>query len=347
MQKVTPISIALRTTLLIGLLVLLLLTVVQLFFTPIGWGVVLLSALLFSGAAFGIIYFAIEAFINQKIKVIYKTIHTLQSPKSPVDVEVNMNRDVLGDVNREVENWAKAKASEIRELRRRDDFRREFIGNLAHELKTPIFNIQGYILTLIEGALEDPEINHKFLMRASKSVDRMILITNDLDTISQLESGNTAIAQKRVDIVELAREVIDGAEMSAREKRIKVQLSQKSEKPIWVKVDPFRISQVLINLVGNAISYGTEQGECTISFDDLDENILVEVSDDGPGIAPEHLPRLFERFYRVDKSRSKNAGGTGLGLSIAKHIVEAHGQSITVRSKLGQGSIFTFTLEKA
>lgn len=347
MQKMTPIRVALRTTLMVGGLALVMLSVIHLLFAPIGWGVVVVATALFSMATFGIEYFAVESFINKKIKVIYKTIHTLQSPKSPVDVNIKMNEDVLGEVNREVESWAKTKALEIRELRRRDDFRREFIGNLAHELKTPIFNIQGYILTLIEGALDDPEINHKFLMRASKSVDRMILITNDLDTISQLESGSTSISLKKVDVVELAREVIEGVEMSAREKGITVQLSQKPDKPIWVKADAFRISQVLTNLLGNAINYGQAGGMCHISFDDLDENILVEVQDDGPGITPEHLPRLFERFYRVDKSRSKNAGGTGLGLSIAKHIVEAHGQSITARSEPGKGSTFTFTLEKA
>jgi len=297
--------------------------------------------------AYGVVYYAIEAFINRKIKIVYKTIHTLKSPKDPSEDEIDMKQDFLGEINREVKTWAEEKASEIRDLRRRDDFRKEFIGNLAHELKTPIFNIQGYILTLLEGALDDPEINHQFLMRASRSVDRMIMITNDLDTISQFESGRIELKLQKIDIVELAREVIEGMEMAAKNRKVTVKLDKKYDKPIWVKADRFRVSQVFTNLVGNAVNYGKEGGECVISFDDLDENVLIEVSDDGPGIAANHLPRLFERFYRVDKSRSKNMGGTGLGLAISKHIVEAHGQSITVRSEEGHGTTLSFTLKKA
>lgn len=347
MNEITPIQVARRASLLTGLTILLLLVVIHFFISPVVWWVILAATALGTAVSFGIIYYAIENFINRKIKVIYRTIHTLKSPKGPGKDEIDMQQDFLGEINLEVKKWAEEKAAEIRELRRRDDFRKEFIGNLAHELKTPIFNIQGYILTLIEGALDDPEINQKFLMRASRSVDRMIMITNDLDTISQFESGQIDLKLQKTDIVELAKEVIDGLEMSAKHRRVKVRLNRVYDKPVWVKADRFRISQVFMNLIHNAINYGKEGGECVISFDDLDENILIEVTDNGPGIEAQHLPRLFERFYRVDKSRSKNMGGTGLGLAIAKHIVEAHGQSITVRSEVGKGTILSFTLEKA
>lgn len=346
MNEITPIQVARRAAITIGLVVLGLLGIVHFFFSPILWWVFIVVVVAVTATAFGVIYYAIESFINSKIKVIYKTIHMLKS-RNPGKGDIDMKKDFLGEINHEVKTWAEEKASEIRDLRRRDDFRKEFIGNLAHELKTPIFNIQGYILTLIEGALDDPEINHQFLMRASKSVDRMILITNDLDTISQFESGRIELKSQKIDIVELAKEVIEGMEMSAKNRKVNMRFDKKYDKPIWVKADRFRISQVFTNLVGNAINYGKEGGQCVISFDDLDENILVEVSDDGPGIAADHLPRLFERFYRVDKSRSKHMGGTGLGLAIAKHIVEAHGQSITVRSEVGEGTTLSFTLKKA
>jgi len=346
MKQATPIQVAFRAAISIGAIVLCLLLITHFFFSPIEWWVQLLIVLAVTVGAFGVIYYAIEAFIDSKIRLIYKTIHTLKSPKAAHKDDINMRTDILGEVNREVQSWAKDKASEIRELRQRDDFRKEFIGNLAHELKTPIFNIQGYILTLLEGALDDPEINHKFLMRASRSVDRMILITNDLDTISRFESGRMELKLEKTDLVELTREVFDGLELSAKNKKVKLRFDKKYDKPVWVKADRFRVSQVFTNLISNAINYGKTEGQCVVSFFDLDENILVEVSDDGPGIAADHLPRLFERFYRVDKSRARNMGGTGLGLAIAKHIVEAHGQSITVRSKEGEGTTLSFTLSK-
>lgn len=347
MNEITPLKVAVRTSLIISLFFLVVLSVVQVFFSSPGWGVVAVCTAISALVTFAVIYYAIERFINRRIKVIYKTIHTLKSTRNPASGEIDMSKDFLGEINQEVKKWADEKAAEIRDLRRRDDYRKEFIGNLAHELRTPIFNIQGYILTLLEGALDDPEINQKFLMRASRSVDRMIMITNDLDTISQFESGRMDLKQEKFNAAELAREVIDGLEMSARKRKCSVRINKKNDKPVPVVADRFRISQVFMNLVSNAINYGHEGGNCIISFEDLDENVLVEVADDGPGIAAKHLPRLFERFYRVDKSRSKNMGGTGLGLAIAKHIVEAHGQSITVRSEEGKGTTMSFTLKKA
>jgi len=347
MKDITPRQVARNAALVVGGVLAVLLLVVHLFIVKITiLAAVVLVVSILIGAYFAF-YAGIELFIHSKIKLIYRTIHSLKTPKAIREGASVMDKDFLGEINREVQDWADEKIDEIRELRERDDFRKEFIGNLAHELKTPIFNIQGYILTLIEGALDDPEINHKFLLRASRSVERMTLIVNDLDTISQLESGVLQLKTAKVDIVELVRDVLDNMEMSAKEKKVKLKIGNKYEKAIFVMADRFRIEQVMVNLVSNAINYGKADSTCTVSFFDLDQNVLIEVSDDGPGIAPEHLPRLFERFYRVDKSRAKNAGGTGLGLAIVKHIVEAHGQSINVRSKEGEGSTFSFTLSKA
>jgi len=347
MKDITPRKVARNSALIVGAILAVLLLVVHLFLvkiTLLAAIVLVVSVLIGSYYAF---YASIELFIHSKIKLIYRTIHSLKSPKAIREGASVMDKDFLGEINREVQDWADEKIDEIRELRERDDFRKEFIGNLAHELKTPIFNIQGYILTLIEGALDDPEINHKFLLRASRSVERMTLIVNDLDTISQLESGVLQLKLAKVDIVELVRDVLDNMEMSAKAKKVKLKIGNKYEKSIFVMADRFRVEQVLVNLVSNAINYSKADSTCTVSFFDLDQNVLIEVSDDGPGIAQEHLPRLFERFYRVDKSRAKNAGGTGLGLAIVKHIVEAHGQSINVRSKVDEGSTFSFTLSKA
>lgn len=347
MKSITPIQVAGGAAAALSAVVFAILLSVHIFVSPIEWWAIWAGSATAGLAAFGVFYFAIESFINHRIKVIYKTIHALKSPKSTQVPRVEMTGDMLGKINREVQDWAAGKISEVRELRQRDDFRKEFIGNLAHELKTPIFNIQGYILTLLEGALDDPEINQKFLERASKSVDRMILIINDLDTISRFEAGRMELKLAKTDLVELCKELIDGMEMSARKRKMKLAVDHPEGLPVWVKIDRFRMSQVLTNLFSNALNYGNPGGSCTVSFDDMDQHVLVEVSDDGPGIEPEHLPRLFERFYRVDKSRARNSGGTGLGLAITKHILEAHGQSINVRSKVGEGTTLSFTLPKA
>jgi two-component system phosphate regulon sensor histidine kinase PhoR len=244
-------------------------------------------------------------------------------------------------------NWAESRIREIRDLQEKDSFRKEFVGNLSHELKTPIFSIQGYILTLLEGALEDPDNNRKFLLKAAKSVDRITALLEDLDQITKIESGNLKLNKSRFDIVELTREVLESLEHKARKSDISLKINQPGQPPIMVLGDRPKIAQVLTNLVVNSINYGNEGGNTKIRFYDMDENILVEVADNGLGMSEEHLPRIFERFYRVDKSRSRNVGGSGLGLAIVKHIVEAHNQSINVRSTEGAGSTFSFTLEKA
>lgn len=293
-----------------------------------------------------VVLFFIEKFIYQKIKIIYKTIHRFKAGQDDRK-DLNMSGDVLGKVNKDVMNWAENRIKEIRDLREKDSFRKEFVGNLSHELKTPIFSIQGYILTLLEGALEDPDNNRKFLLKAAKSVDRITALLEDLDQINKIESGNLKLNKTRFDIVELTKEVLESLEHKAKKSDISLKINQPGQPAIMVLADRPKIAQVLTNLVVNSINYGKEGGSTKVRFYDMDENILIEVADNGLGMSEEHLPRIFERFYRVDKSRSRNVGGSGLGLAIVKHIIEVHHQSINVRSTEGTGSTFSFTLEKA
>jgi len=308
----------------------------------------LLSLLIALGfiTSYIIAYYSLEYFINNKIRLIYRTIRKNKLGGNDTK-EFMMSEDALEKVNEEVEDWAEENLKQIEELKAQESFRREYIGNLAHELKTPVFSIQGYILTLLEGGLEDEKINRKFLERASKGVDRMTKIIEDLDVITKLEEGRLNLDLEKGDIVELAGEVIDSFEMKAKSRKIEVRFNSNYERSIRVEMDKSSIGQVLTNLINNSINYGEEGGVTEVRFHDMDKQILIEVSDNGMGIAEDQLPRLFERFYRVDKSRARNEGGTGLGLAIVKHIVEAHGQSINVRSTIGEGSTFSFTLKKA
>ncbi len=291
--------------------------------------------------------YAINEFIYGKIKLVYKTIHQLKvSRKEDLKRRIVSGADIISEVNSEVLEWAKVKKQEIDELKKLEEFRREFIGNLAHELKTPIFNIQGYVSTLIETGLEDKEIAEKYLANTEKNIERMISLVEDLDTISRLESGQMHLELERFDITKLLKEVLDMTEMKAKAKNIKTEFKEDYNET-YVIADKNTIKQVATNLIMNSIIYGNENGTTKIGIYDMDENILVEIADDGPGIEEKHLNRLFERFYRVDKSRSRNQGGTGLGLSIVKHIIEAHQQTIHARSKVGKGSTFSFTLKKA
>lgn len=307
------------------------------------WWVPAFAVLLLLGA-YGAFSFGIERFIHSRIKVLYRTIHDMRRGRT-VPERINLEGDVLERVNTEVREWASARRAEISELQEREKFRREFIGNLAHELKTPIFNIQGYILTLLEGGLEDDKVNRDFLNRASNGVDRLMKIVEDLDLISKLESGVMDLRKGRMDLHAVVKETIDDLDLLARDKGLK--LRNELVQPTWVMADRDRLSQVFTNLLTNAINYGREGGICTVKGYPLGEQLLVEVSDNGIGISEEHLPRLFERFYRVGKSRARNEGGSGLGLAIVKHIIDAHGQTITVKSTEGEGSTFAFTLEKA
>ncbi len=309
------------------------------------WVVILGLIAIFTGFYF-LALFLIRQFIFHKINPIYKTIHNLNVTERELKSQLH-KKDIIGEVNQEVLSWANKKSKEIDKLRELENYRKEFLGNVSHELKTPIFNIQGYILTLLDGALDDPTINKKYLERTEKSINRLISIVEDLESISKLESKVLKLNLEKVNIVQLVNEVFEAQEVRVQERNIKLKFDRNYEKPIWVLADKKRIYQALTNLIVNSINYGRDNGVTKVSFMDMNENILVEVNDNGIGIPKEDIPRVFERFYRVDKSRSREQGGTGLGLAIVKHIVEAHNQSINVRSSLNEGTSFVFTLKKA
>jgi len=296
--------------------------------------------------SYGIVYYFIERFLYHKVKIIYKTIHSLKS-QGDARPRIQMSTDLLTEINKQVAGWADEKIREVKDLRKAENYRREFIGNLAHELKTPVFNVQGYIETLLDTDLEDKELNRKFLDRANSACERLIDLLKDLDQIATIESGNMPLELSRFDVVQLAKDTVDMLEPQALDRQVSLKLRNSNEKPIFVEADMKRVQQVFVNLLMNSIAYGKELGETRIRFYDMDDNVLIEIADDGMGIAIEHLPRLFERFYRVDKSRSRNEGGSGLGLAICKHIIDSHNQSISVRSTEGVGSTFAFTLKKA
>ena len=347
MPRSTPSQVAIQSAFLIAVTSTALVLVILFFLSfEFSW---LAGALIFISigiTSYSWIYWSIEKFIYQKIKIIYKTIHRFKSGKD-VTKDISMTDDMLAEVNKDVMRWAEGRIQEIRDLRQKDSFRKEFIGNLSHELKTPVFSIQGYILTLLEGALEDPENNRKFLEKAAKGVDRITLLLQDLDSITRIESGMLKLNKEKFDLVELTKEMFDSVEQKAKKSSITLKLNNPGGNPVLVNADRSKIAQVLTNLLVNSLNYGTEGGYCKLRFYDMDENVLIEVADNGIGISEEHLSRVFERFYRVDKSRSRNVGGSGLGLAIVKHIIEGHGQTINVRSTEGVGSTFSFTLEKA
>ncbi len=290
--------------------------------------------------------FLIRKYVAYKLRPIYSIVSARDVHTSEIFSELQDKRvESLGE---ELTAWADTNDREITRLKEAEHFRKQYLGNVAHELKTPIFNIQGYISTLLDGGLEDQLINRKFLERAEKSIDRLINIVNDLETINRLESNMSTLNRETFDVVALAREITEQAEIEADKRRIKlvVKGGDNLPSPFWVYADKHFVGQVLVNLVINSISYGREGGQTRIHFRDLLDKILIEVEDNGQGIAKEDQPRIFERFYRADKGRSREQGGTGLGLAIVKHIVEAHGERISVRSELGAGTTFSFTLKK-
>ncbi len=307
---------------------------------------VIIINLLLSVVAYFTFRFTLEKFIYEKIKIIYKTISNLKLPKDSSRPAIK--GAALDKVNQEVIEWSETKKKEIEELKKMAKYRREFLGNVSHELKTPIFNIQGYVLTLLDGGLEDPTINKEYLLRTEKSINRMIAIVEDLETISHLESSELMLNVSRFDIISLTRDVIEFLEIKSKKRNKAIFFGGNYDKPVYVSADKERIRQVLINLIDNSIKYGNpENGKTKISFFDMDENVLAEITDNGNGIDAADLPRVFERFYRTDKGRSREQGGTGLGLAIVKHIIEAHDQTINVRSTIGVGTTFAFTVKKA
>ena len=305
------------------------------------WAVAIVVGVILEEISYFVIYSAVEKFIDHRIKVLYKTISKI---KGGDEQSINMDEDVVETANQDVMEWAEDQIKEITLLRETDSFRKDFIGNLAHELKTPLFNIQGFILTLLEVGIDDPEINRKFLSKAEKNIDRMTGLLEDLDSISKIESGVMTIDPEPVNIVELSNDIVDNLERKAKDAN--VNLKVRSTEDFIVLCDPQKIEQVLPNLLVNSINYGKDGGKTRVRFYDMGDNILVEVADDGIGIKEEDLLRIYERFYRVDKSRSRHEGGSGLGLAIVKHIVEAHGGNLHVRSTLDEGTTFSFTLKK-
>jgi two-component system phosphate regulon sensor histidine kinase PhoR len=298
--------------------------------------------------SFLVFYYMIEKYVYSKIKLIYKLIHNLKLGRDLRDaLGEHITADPINDVEQEVKEWARQKKSEIDELRKQEKFRRDFLSNISHEFKTPLFAIQGYIEALQDDGFDDPVLAQQFLTKAAKNVDRLSYLITDLDEISKLESGEIPVNLTRFKINDLIKEVFESLELKARQHNIKLIFKQKYDEPILVNADREKIRQVLVNLIDNSFKYGNEEGTTSVSLFELHDQVLVEVTDDGVGIEEKYLPRLFERFFRTDSSRSRQIGGSGLGLAIVKHIVEAHEQTISVRSTEGLGSTFGFTLQKS
>ena len=294
--------------------------------------------------SFLIIQYRVEKFIYTRVKSIYDNVKLL-------DASTFDRRQITTDMQtrtKEVERFAESNKMEIETLKVRENYRREFMGNVSHELKTPLFTVQGYILTLLDGAMSDKAVRKKYLQRASKGVERLIYIVKDLDMITKLEVGDLELHKERFNIVETVQNVFDLLEMKAAKKDITLGFDIEYQDSIWVNADHERVRQILINLIENSIKYGKQNGTTEVSIEDLIQNkVIVRVTDNGEGIEAENIPRLFERFYRVDKSGSRKVGGSGLGLAIVKHLVEAHNEKIYVESQIGVGSEFSFTLEKS
>jgi two-component system phosphate regulon sensor histidine kinase PhoR len=298
-------------------------------------------------AAYWVTIYYLKKYIYRKIKLIYKTIHKHKRSPEEKTNSIDVESDIIGEVEKEVEEWALTREAEINKHIAWAEYRRTYIGDISHELKTPIFNIQGYLHTLLDGALYDDKINHSFLKRAAKNVERLHTIVEDLSAISRLESGNLVLDPVSFDIKELAQEVFEDLEIKAAQKDITISFKEGADHNFTVRADIDSTRQILTNLLHNSIKYGKAGGRTKIGFYDMESNILIEVADNGIGIPKEHLDHVFDRFYRVDKSRSRAQGGSGLGLSIVKHIIDAHKQTINVRSATNLGSTFGFTLEKA
>jgi two-component system, OmpR family, phosphate regulon sensor histidine kinase PhoR len=293
-------------------------------------------------------YILLEKYIYSKIKIIYKLIHNLKLGRDLRDaLGEHVSADPINDVEQEVTEWAKQKKTEIEDLKKQEKFRRDFLSNISHEFKTPLFAIQGYIDAIVDDDFEDTDMAKQFLDKASKNVDRLSYLIKDLDEISKLETGEMPISYSKFKINDLIKEVFESLEMKAEEHHIRLIFKQKYDEAIMVNADREKIRQVLVNLIDNSFKYGKEEGSTSVSLFELHDQVLVEVTDDGIGIEEKYLPRLFERFFRTDTSRSRQIGGSGLGLAIVKHIIEAHQQTINVRSTEGLGSTFGFTLQKA
>lgn len=310
----------------------------------LGIGTVIVAVITLFIISFFIIQYRTEHFIYRRLKKLYEEVSILDINDLRRD---SANTDIE-KLSKSMQNYVEGKRLEIKDLTEIDLFRKDFLGNVAHELKTPLFTVQGYILTLLEGAINDKQIRMKYLDRANKGVERLLAVVKDLDMIAKLENEGTKLNIENFNILELVQNVFDLFEMKAKKRNISLSFDKIYEFPVFVKGDIEKIEQILINLIVNAIKYGKPNGSIIFSAENYsDTKFIIKVADDGEGIKKEHLPRLFERFYRVDQSRSRDQGGSGLGLSIVKHIIEAHNENIFLKSTFGKGSEFSFTLEKS
>ncbi|WP_299890395.1 ATP-binding protein [uncultured Lacinutrix sp.] len=334
---------AFRTSLFITVV----LTLIMSVFLYVFYDLKLLPLVVFSlicyGVSFLIIQYRVQNFIYRRVKQIYADLTLLESTSFRKE---RITTDMV-TLTEEIDRFARDRKIEIETLKDREEYRKEFLGNVSHELKTPLFTVQGYLETLIDGAADDEKIREKYLDRANKGVERLIYIVKDLDMITKLEVGDLRLEPETFDIVELISSVFELFEMKSAKKKITLTFDIDYNTPIYVKADKEKIQQILTNLIVNSIKYGREKGTTEVSIENLIKNkVIVRVTDNGEGIAKENIPRLFERFYRVDKSGSRKEGGSGLGLAIVKHIIEAHDEKIYIESELGVGSEFSFTLEK-
>lgn len=295
-------------------------------------------------------YFLVKAvfgkYVEKSINPIFRRIHNVTLSQRELRRKIDSG-EITVDLDNEVRQWTKIQTAEIKKLKQMEKYRKDFLGNVSHEMKTPIFNIQGYILTLLDGGLDDKKINRLYLERTEKSINRLITIVDDLESISRLESGEFKLRFEKFNIVKLVEDIFETEEMMARKFNIKLEFDGHYPKPIKVKADKERITEAIGNLVTNSIKYGKNNGKTKVAFRVEGNTVYLEISDNGIGISEEDLPRIFERFFRVDKHRSRDTGGTGLGLSIVKHVIQAHEQTVDVSSVSGKGSTFVLTLEKA
>ena len=312
------------------------------------WWIALVCSAVFFVFCFALINYTLQQFVYRKIKLIYKFIYqTKASKREEFYNKTFLPQKDIDQVSEDVEKWATQHKDEIELLQQNENYRKEFLQNLSHELKTPIFAIQGYVETLLNGALNNPSVNQRFLINTSRNIDRLVNLVDDLDEISKLESGQQQLNNSTFIIQDLVEDAFNSLSLKAEEKGIHYFVKKGCEFPLEVYADKEKIRQVLTNLIDNALKYGKQNGSIETSFYKLDgKRVLIEISDNGSGISEEHLNRIFERFYRTDLARSRKIGGSGLGLSICKHIIEAHNQTIHVRSTIDVGTTFGFTLAK-
>ena len=344
--QVKPLKITIIASLILGSVVTgLFYLVTSLFFSALpifGFVILFVIVFLLSLASLKYLY---SHYIFNNLNRIYRDIIKLKSPNEPIRLFHGQGTDITNEIQKILVDWSKESKEEIDNLKQVEIYRREFLSNVSHELKTPIFSAQGYIHTLIDGGIEDEDINVLYLNKAAKSIDRLVTMVDDLESISKLEAGELIVEVRTFDITDLIHDVIDSLEMQSKEKKIHLHLADDSNRAVYVNGDRDLVRQVVVNLLVNSIKYGVQGGETNISYADGGDKIIIDVADNGIGIEKGHLPRLFERFYRVDKSRSRDEGGTGLGLAIVKHIIEAHNQYISVHSEVGKGTTFSFSLQ--